>query len=59
VERTDAEVGEASYLVERVHGAERNTEDMRGQSGQDGAGQGMARPRASEDTDVEVGVTAR
>jgi hypothetical protein len=46
-EGTDAEVGETAYLVERVHGAERNTKDMRGQLGQEGAGRGMAIPRAS------------
>jgi hypothetical protein len=56
VEGTDAEVGEATYPVERVHGAERNTEGVRGQAGQDNAGRGMAIPRASEDTDMEVGI---
>jgi hypothetical protein len=56
VEGTDAEVGEATYLVKRVHGAERNMEDVRSQSGQDGAGRGRAIPRASEDTDMEVGI---
>jgi hypothetical protein len=34
-------------------------EGVRGQAGQDSAGRGMATPRASEDTDAEVGVTAR
>jgi hypothetical protein len=57
VKSTDAEVGEATYPVESVHGAERNTEGVQGQAGQDSAGRGMATPRASEDTDAEVGVT--
>jgi hypothetical protein len=58
VKSTDTEVEEATYLVERVHGAERNMEGVRGQAGQDSVGRGMATLRASEDTDAEVGVTA-
>jgi hypothetical protein len=56
VKSTDAEVEEATYLVERVHGAERETEGVRGQAGQDRARRGMAIPRASENTDMEVGI---
>jgi hypothetical protein len=37
VKSTDKEVGEATYPVERVHGAERETEGVRGQAGQDSA----------------------
>jgi hypothetical protein len=36
--------------------SERETEGVRGQAGQDSAGRGMAIPRASEDTDMEVGI---
>jgi hypothetical protein len=58
VKSTDAKVGEATYPVEKVHGAEREMEGVRGQAGQNSAGRGMVIPRASEDTDAEVEVTA-